>query len=38
MELKEKLKVMSHQVEQLKEDISCKENQLTREELGEYNL
>lgn len=37
-ELKHKLKVKSYQVEQLKEDITTKENQLLKEEFGEFLL
>lgn len=35
MELKHKVKVMTLQIEQLKEDIAGKEMQLIREQLGE---
>lgn len=35
-ELKHKLKVKSYQVEQLKEDITTKENQLLKEEFGAF--
>lgn len=37
MELKHKVKVMTLQIEQLKEDIAGKEMQLIREQLGESN-
>lgn len=33
-ELKQKLKILSHQTEQLKEDITTKEAQLLKEENG----
>jgi hypothetical protein len=33
-ELKQKLKILSHQTEQLKEDITTKEAQLMKEENG----
>ncbi|CAG2063769.1 unnamed protein product [Timema podura] len=36
-ELKQKLKVMGHQIEQMKEDITTKETQLMKEEFGKQH-
>jgi predicted translin family RNA/ssDNA-binding protein len=37
-ELKQKLKILSHQIEQLKEDITTKEEQLMKEENGNTRI